>query len=234
MLDEADRPDLGTTFPAGDQAVIAERITTILRESAPYRLDTAALADLGFVDAERADLVAMLVANGDLTEELAVPHDRLDFFGSARNAVGFALPGLEDYATDVFFLLHAVAAELSAGITEITAALDRARRSCSAPRCSRCCRTRRASRPRRSRRSAVALAGSGTQALELFVAPGPRRRRRRRRVRRPAGPDRSALPRRVPPAAPVRPARREAVARRHRDRRRLRRPGPRRQVPGAR
>ena len=118
FLDDAEPLDLGMTFPPGDQAVIVERIAAILRESAPYRLDTAALADLGFDETEVADLAALLVANGDLTEELAVPHDRLEFFATVHNAVGFALPGLDDYATDVFFLLHAVASELAAGRAE--------------------------------------------------------------------------------------------------------------------
>jgi hypothetical protein len=46
---------------------------------------------------------------------------RLDYFGTVHNALGFALPGLADYSKDVFFLLHAVTTELSAGVAEITA-----------------------------------------------------------------------------------------------------------------
>jgi hypothetical protein len=170
FLDPAEPPDLGTALPPGDEAVVTERIATILQEHAPYRVDTAAVADLGFDDTERADLVALLVANGDLTEELAVPHDRLDFFGTVHNAVGYPLPGLEDYATDVFFLLHSVATELSAGITEITASLtaqeDRQLTALFAvfqdafgvPAAA-------------VEAICVALAGTRTRALEQFVAP---------------------------------------------------------------
>jgi hypothetical protein len=170
FLDEAEPPDLGIAFPPGDQAVIAERIATILRESAPHRLDTAALADLGFDDTERADLVALLVANGDLTEELAVPHHRLDYFGTARNAVSFALPGLEDYATDVFFLLHDVAAELSAGITEIAAALT-AHEERQLTTLFAVLQDALGVPAAAAEAIAAALAGSRTQALDLFVAP---------------------------------------------------------------
>ena len=131
----------------------------------------------------------MLVANGDLTEELAVPHDRLEFFATVHNAVGFALPGLDDYATDVFFLLHAVASELAAGRAEITEALTvQEKRQLTTlfavfqdafgiPAAA-------------VEAIAVALTGSTTAALELFVAPvlaaadaGETTTRSRRRIR---------------------------------------------------
>ena len=170
FLSPAESPHLGIAFPPDDQMVIAERITTILREQQPYRLDPTALADLGFDDAERADLVALLVENGDLTEELTVPQDRLAFFGTVHHAVGYSLPGLEDYAKDVFFLLHSVATELSAGISEITATLaGQADRQVAA--LFAVLQDAFAVPAATVEAMCAASVGSRAQALELFVAP---------------------------------------------------------------
>jgi hypothetical protein len=123
FADPASPPDLGEALPPDDQPVIAERIATILRDEEPYRLDLAALEQLGFDAGERDQLVALLVEAGHLTGELAVARDRLAYFGNAHNALELTLTGLEDYSKDIFFLLHAVATELTAGVAEITATL---------------------------------------------------------------------------------------------------------------
>ena len=86
------------------------------------------------------------------------------------NAVGFTLPGLDDYTTDVFFLLHAVA-------TELRPASRRSPRRWPPTRSGSAPRVRgvagRVGRPgaRRSRRSASPSRAARPQALELLVAP---------------------------------------------------------------
>ncbi|MFE2756171.1 hemopexin repeat-containing protein [Actinosynnema sp. NPDC059335] len=110
-------------FPAGDLAAITRRIATVLTDQRPYRFDLDALAGLGFDADETARLVAVLVARGDLHDDLAVPEERLAWFATPSNALGYTLPGLEDYAADVFALLHTAARELLAGGEEVTAAL---------------------------------------------------------------------------------------------------------------
>jgi hypothetical protein len=67
--------------------------------------------------------VEILVARGDLHDDLSVPADRLAWFATPSNALGYALPALEDYATDIFYLLHITARELLAGVAEVTTAL---------------------------------------------------------------------------------------------------------------
>jgi hypothetical protein len=110
-------------FSAGDLATITGRIVTVLTDQRPYRFDLEALAGLGFDADETTRLVAILVARGDLHDDLSVPEDRLAWFATPSNALGFALPDLEDYATDIFSLLHTAAQELMAGIAEVTTAL---------------------------------------------------------------------------------------------------------------
>ncbi|GAA0994539.1 hypothetical protein GCM10009555_087220 [Acrocarpospora macrocephala] len=116
--------DLGDGFTANDGTLVYRRIVSIMAGQAPYRLDLAAVTELGFDDEERALLVGMLVDAGHLDEALAVPEDRLAYFRTITNALDFTLPGVEDYNKDVFFLLHAVAKEFAAGVAEVVDRLD--------------------------------------------------------------------------------------------------------------
>ncbi|MEU4421777.1 hemopexin repeat-containing protein [Actinoplanes sp. NPDC024001] len=110
-------------FTAAENAAINARLATVHADGAPYRFDPAALTGLGLTDEERDHLVAHLIGAGDLTEQLAVPAHRLDWFGHAHHALDFTLPGSADFSRDVFLLLHTAAVQLSAAISEITTAL---------------------------------------------------------------------------------------------------------------
>jgi hypothetical protein len=111
--------DLGTAFTSLEQDTVFGQISVVLTDQTPYRLDPSAITDLGFDDDERDQLLGLLVEAGDLDQSLAPTEDSLTYFRNLNNALDFVLPGLEDYSTDVFFLLHAVANELAAAVTEI-------------------------------------------------------------------------------------------------------------------
>ncbi|WP_436762963.1 hemopexin repeat-containing protein [Streptosporangium sp. V21-05] len=123
FADPANRLELAG-FTAAENSAIFQRIATALADHRPYRVDPAASAEFGFDPGERAQLVARLVNAGHLTPELGVPEHRLGYFAEVYNALDFVLPGLEDFAKDVFFLLHAVAVRTNAAIAEITARLE--------------------------------------------------------------------------------------------------------------
>ncbi|MFC4012712.1 hemopexin repeat-containing protein [Nonomuraea purpurea] len=110
---------LGPHFSAADEQLVFDRIVRVLRDEAPYRLDPAALTRLGLTDEQRTALLGHLVQQGMITDRYAVPSARLGYFAGADNSLAFALPGMADYARDVFFLLHAVAKEQTAAVTEI-------------------------------------------------------------------------------------------------------------------
>ncbi|MFI6290466.1 hemopexin repeat-containing protein [Nonomuraea sp. NPDC050790] len=112
-------------FTAAEAATAATRLEEIRAGQRPYRLDAEALAELGFDEDERDGLIGLLVERGDLDDGLAVPLERLDFFRNVAGALDFRLDGLEDYAKDVFFLLHTAATETSAAMAEIGVALAR-------------------------------------------------------------------------------------------------------------
>jgi hypothetical protein len=167
--------DLGNTLEiegltGAESTTVFDRIAGILAEGRPYRFDPGALGELGLDPGQQSQLIDHLVIAGHLTDTRTVPADRLDYFGAVHNALGFTLPGLADYSTDIFFLLHTVAAELRAGIAEITGLLsavaDRQHAvlytvlqdalGVSAPVAEAIC---------------VAVAGSAADALDLLVAP---------------------------------------------------------------
>ncbi|MEU5864636.1 hemopexin repeat-containing protein [Nonomuraea sp. NPDC047529] len=120
---------LGDGFTAAETAVVAARIEECVRDEKPYRLDMEALGELGFDEEEQGRVAAMLVAAGHLDGAHAVRREALDRFRNVGNALEFTLPGLEDFAKDVFFLLHPVAVRTAEAVTEITAALERGARA---------------------------------------------------------------------------------------------------------
>ncbi|WP_061300608.1 hemopexin repeat-containing protein [Herbidospora cretacea] len=123
-LDDAEGTiDLGEGFTAGDGELVFERVAALVRAQAPYRIDLNAFTELGFDDDERPRLVEMLIEGGHLTPSLAIPEERLGYFRQVTSALDFTLPGIEDYAKDIFFVLHATAKEQLAAIVEIAATL---------------------------------------------------------------------------------------------------------------
>ncbi|MEU8379320.1 hemopexin repeat-containing protein [Streptosporangium sp. NPDC048865] len=123
FADPANRLELAG-FTAAENSAIFQRVATALADRLPYRVDPAASAEFGFDAGEQDRLVDRLVDAGHLTPELGVPEHRLGYFAEVHNALDFVLPGLEDFAKDVFFLLHAVAVRTNAAIAEITAKLE--------------------------------------------------------------------------------------------------------------
>jgi hypothetical protein len=115
--------DLGPGFSTADEVQVYTRIARILGDQALYRVDPSAFGDLGLTDAERDALLAHLVGTGALTDRYCVAEARLAYFANADNSLDFALPGMEDFARDVFFLLHVAAVELMAAGTELTGTL---------------------------------------------------------------------------------------------------------------
>ena len=196
----------------------------------PYHLDPAALTELGLGRDEVDLLVAELTLAGDLTADLTLPADRVAYFFDVHHALEYTVEGFSDQAMDVFFLLHAVAQELSDGAAEI---IDRLEEHAATQR-----RTVFTALqdgfgiPAETVEAACrALCGDVAQVLDDLRGAGPRRGRdHRARHGRAAGP---RVPRAAPAARPVRPARGEARPDRRGDRGRLPRPGPRREVPGA-
>jgi hypothetical protein len=123
FLDGGDQLGLWLDLDQGAEATICQRIASVLVEQQPYHLDPQALADLDFEPDEIDELIGLLALAGDLSADLTVPEDRVAYFVDVRHALEFTVEGFEDYAKDVFFLLHAVARELSLGTAEILARL---------------------------------------------------------------------------------------------------------------
>ncbi|MFI6738543.1 hemopexin repeat-containing protein [Nonomuraea sp. NPDC050451] len=116
---------IGERFSAEEAAIVTARLEEITEDGRPYRIDREAIAGLGFTEEELPLLIDRLVTAGHLSPGLAVPRDRLGYFRTVTNALDFALPGLEDYERDLFFLLNAVAVEIHAAVEEIGATLER-------------------------------------------------------------------------------------------------------------
>ncbi|HWO67615.1 MAG TPA: hemopexin repeat-containing protein, partial [Umezawaea sp.] len=119
LTDPSASPSLDAVFTPVERATILGRLQVVLEDQEPYRVSTAAIVDLGFTDEEADRVLAWLVDAGHLVEGLVVAEDRLPYFRDVNSAHDFALPGLDDYAKDVFFLLHAAANEVAAAVAEV-------------------------------------------------------------------------------------------------------------------
>ncbi|MFI6323641.1 hemopexin repeat-containing protein [Nonomuraea sp. NPDC050556] len=112
-----------TDFTETERALVDDQLAVVKADEEPYTVSRDAVLDLGFDEEEADQLLAVLVDRGHLTDGRAVPWDRLDYFLNVNNALGFVLKDLEDFSTDVFFLVHTVAQELSAAVDEVVARL---------------------------------------------------------------------------------------------------------------
>ncbi|MEW9555057.1 hemopexin repeat-containing protein [Nonomuraea sp. NPDC050783] len=122
-------PVLPAVFSPEEAGAVTARLAEIAEDGRPYRIDRRALAELGFTEDELPLLVGRLVTAGHLDGRLAVPRELLGYFRTVTNALEFTLPALEDYERDLFFLLHAVAAETATAISEIAATLEQRARA---------------------------------------------------------------------------------------------------------
>jgi hypothetical protein len=124
FLQGGDQLGLWLDLDPGAEATVCHRIASVLVDQQPYHLDPQALADLDLEPGEVDLLVGELSLTGDLSANLTVPEDRVAYFLNIGHALDFTVEGYEDYAKDVFFLLHTIATELSLGTAEILARLD--------------------------------------------------------------------------------------------------------------
>ncbi|GAA3231101.1 hemopexin repeat-containing protein [Actinocorallia longicatena] len=111
--------DLGSGFDDTEHNLVFDRIVEVIADQDPYRLSPSALTGLDFTEEESDALFAHLVETGRITGRLVVAAPWLTYFGNADNSLDFDLPGMEDYARDVFFLLHDAAGEVAAAVTEV-------------------------------------------------------------------------------------------------------------------
>ncbi|GAA5179464.1 hypothetical protein GCM10023322_09510 [Rugosimonospora acidiphila] len=119
FADPAGTLELGPDYTDLERQTVYRRIVTVLADQEPYRLGSAALTGLGFTDDERDQLFAWLIEVGLLDDRHAVTPDWLPYLRTVSHALEFVVPGLEDYSTDIFFLLHAVAGAQDAAIAEL-------------------------------------------------------------------------------------------------------------------
>ncbi|NUT41666.1 MAG: hypothetical protein HOV86_16940 [Thermoactinospora sp.] len=115
---------LGEGFTAAETDIVARRVAECAQDERPYRIHPDALAELGFDQDQQDALAEQLMAAQSLTGTMSVPAEAIPFFANPTNVIRFALPGLEDFEREVFFLLHAVAVELSEAIDEVTGSLE--------------------------------------------------------------------------------------------------------------
>jgi hypothetical protein len=111
--------DIWWSFEPNDNAVVFEALRNIVLTLEKYTFNTEPLKEWDFSREETDRLVENLQTDGILDENNKIPQDKTGYFMNIDNALVFEVNGFEDYSQDVFFLLHAVAGEVDAGVNTI-------------------------------------------------------------------------------------------------------------------
>ncbi|MGA9377783.1 MAG: hemopexin repeat-containing protein, partial [Phormidium sp.] len=111
---------VGSYFTNNDTEVIFNTISNIITNYQRYQLITKVLEELDFNAEEREELIELLETKGYILEKGKIPEGKIEYFLNVNNALDFTLEGFEDYNKDIFFLLHSVAKNIDASISEIS------------------------------------------------------------------------------------------------------------------
>ncbi len=116
--------DPGYSFDTTEASAIFTTINSILTTSEKYYFSIDPLLEMDFDDSETDELLEILLRKECLDMQAMVPYEKLEYFLNIDNALKFSVEFFEDYSKDVFFVLHAMAKETDAAITEITEKLE--------------------------------------------------------------------------------------------------------------
>ena len=116
---------LQSPFADLEAQIVFDRIRSIQNTGATYQFTLAALEELDFTPSEIAETLEILQLKGYIDEQRKIPENQLAYFLHVENALQFQLEYFEDYSKDIFFILHAVAKNTDAAITEISQKISR-------------------------------------------------------------------------------------------------------------
>lgn len=114
---------LDANLSATQLAQIWTLLRQIVADAGPYKLTDAALASIDITDEHVGQVLDALVAAEVLRADRTLVPDQVAVFTKINSALGFHVPGYDDYSKDVFFLLHDMAVATDAGVAALAAAL---------------------------------------------------------------------------------------------------------------
>ncbi|EAY28277.1 Tc toxin subunit A-related protein [Microscilla marina] len=110
----------GAYFGEQGNQLIFKAIAGVLATAKKYELFAEDLMVGGLTLEEATNLYRILVDEQDIAD-YTITLDMLAYFANVNNALDFKVEGYDDYNKDVFFVLHAVAKEMTAAIADIVA-----------------------------------------------------------------------------------------------------------------
>lgn len=115
--DVANKPNfiLSYYFDGVNGEAVFNRVAEIIETSSKYHFSTAALESLNFDLDELDELIEGLLELNAIDQNWKIPTEQVEYFLNADNALTFNVDGFEDYAKDIFFILHEVAKAVKAG-----------------------------------------------------------------------------------------------------------------------
>lgn len=116
--------ELGAEYSVAERLAIGGHLHGQVVERDRFELTDAMAAGIELDAAGAKALRELLVDTGDLLPSGGLPPERLATFLDINGALNFELEGSEDYARDVFFLLHDLALRLDARVRALVTSLE--------------------------------------------------------------------------------------------------------------
>ena len=109
-------------FDSGAHTVVFKAIQQLITLSQAYRLHLDSFVDLGFSEDEVQNLIDLMIEQGYVSKAGTFSTSQADYFLNINNALVIDLPGYEDFAKDIFFVVHALAKKIQATVQDLLSA----------------------------------------------------------------------------------------------------------------
>jgi|GEM_PF-2546508 len=114
--DNAPELNLGHYFDENARIIVFKAIHQIVQTFQSYRVDLNDFAELGLAEEEVWELIGQLSEKDYVNADGSLSTEQVKYFLNIHNALDIALAEFEDFAKDIFFILHALAKNVDATV----------------------------------------------------------------------------------------------------------------------
>lgn len=118
--ENSDKLALSHYFDANSRRIVFKAIVRMLDTVKRYQLRREDFEALGLADDERDDLWQLLIDNNYINKHGGLSSEQTHYFLIINNALDIQLNDYEDYAKDIFFIIHDLAKRIDATVSELT------------------------------------------------------------------------------------------------------------------
>ena len=104
--------DLPPHFEGSAQTVVFKAVQQVIARAQAYRLHQGSFTELDLTVTEESDLLYLLADRDYISEDGTLTSQQVAYFLNINNALEIALPAYDDFAKDIFFIIHDLAKQI--------------------------------------------------------------------------------------------------------------------------